>query len=90
MRGGLEGVVAAETVLSTADPKRNMLWMRGVPVPRLVAEYGYEGTIALLWQGFVPDALTREGPDGGAGCGACGGVCRGAGLAGACGRAQDG
>lgn len=60
MQPGLEGVVAAETVLSTADPKRHMLWMRGVPVPTLVADYGYEGTIALLWQGFAPGSPTRE------------------------------
>jgi citrate synthase len=59
MQPGLEGVVAAETVLSTADPKRHMLWMRGVPVPRLVAEYGYEGTIALLWQGFAEGTPTH-------------------------------
>ena len=61
MQPGLEGVVAAETVLSTADPQRGMLWLRGVPVPRLVADYGYEGTIALLWQGFAGDGLTRPG-----------------------------
>jgi citrate synthase len=60
MQPGLEGVVAAETVLSTADPKQHMLWMRGVPVPTLVAEYGYEGTIALLWQGFAPGSPTQE------------------------------
>jgi len=61
MQPGLEGVVAAETVLSTADPQRGMLWLRGVPVPRLVAEYGYEGTIALLWDGFAGDGLTQAG-----------------------------
>jgi citrate synthase len=61
MQPGLEGVVAAETVLSVADPQRGMLWLRGVPVPRLVAEYGYEGTIALLWQGFAGDVLTGAG-----------------------------
>ncbi len=61
MQPGLEGVVAAETVLSIADPQRSMLWMRGVPVPELVAEYGYEGTIALLWDGFAGDGLTRSG-----------------------------
>jgi citrate synthase len=61
MQPGLEGVVAAETVLSTADPRRNMLWMRGVPVPELVANYGYEGTVALLWEGFAADGLTRAG-----------------------------
>jgi citrate synthase len=61
MQPGLEGVVAAETVLSTADPKRNMLWMRGVAVPDLVVDFGYEGTIALLWEGFAGDGLTRAG-----------------------------
>src|SRR5277367_6592707 len=61
MQPGLEGVVAAETVLSIADPQRGMLWMRGVPVPELVADYGYEGTIALLWNGFAGDRLTRSG-----------------------------
>jgi len=61
MQPGLEGVVAAETVLSIADPRRGMLWMRGVPVPVLVTEYGYEGTIALLWEGFAGDGLTRTG-----------------------------
>ena len=61
MQPGLEGVVAAETVLSIADPKRSMLWMRGIAVPELVAEYGYEGTIALLWEGFAGDGLTRPG-----------------------------
>jgi citrate synthase len=60
MQPGLEGVVAAETVLSTADPKRNMLWMRGIAVPTLVADYGYEGTIALLWDGFAGDRLTAD------------------------------
>lgn len=59
MQPGLEGVIAAETVLSMADPKRHMLWLRGVPVPELVAEYGYEGTVALLWQGFTDDTPTH-------------------------------
>jgi citrate synthase len=38
-----------------------MLWMRGVPVPTLVAEYGYEGTIALLWDGFARNVPDRAG-----------------------------
>ncbi len=61
MQPGRDGVVAAETVLSIADPRRGMLWMRGVPVPELVVDYGYEGTIALLWEGFAGDGLTRRG-----------------------------
>jgi citrate synthase len=61
MQPGLEGVVAAESVLSIADPRRGMLWLRSVPVPQLVADYGYEGTIALLWEGFAGDGLTGAG-----------------------------
>ena len=57
---GLEGVVVAETVLSHADPARGMLWVRGHPIAELVARYGYEGTVALLWEGFAGRGLTRE------------------------------
>jgi citrate synthase len=61
MSGGLEGVIAAETVLSHSDPARGMVWVRGHPLPDLVANYGFEGTIALLWEGFAGDGLTRAG-----------------------------
>ncbi len=57
---GLEGVVVAETVLSHADPKRGMLWVRGRPISELVA-HGYESTVALLWDGFAARNLTRAG-----------------------------
>lgn len=60
MQPGLEGVVVAETVLSHAEPERGMLWVRGRPIPDLV-ELGYEGTVALLWEGFVGADLTRAG-----------------------------
>ena len=60
MRPGLEGVVVAETVLSHAEPERGVLWVRGRPIPDLVA-LGYEGTVALLWDGFVGADLTRAG-----------------------------
>ena len=65
MSGGLEGVVAAETVLSHMDPARGMVWVRGHDLPDLVANHGFEGTIALLWDGFADGAsgesLTRAG-----------------------------
>ena len=60
MRPGLEGVVVAETVLGHADPERGMLWVRGRPIPDLVA-LGYEGTAALLWDVFVGADLTSAG-----------------------------
>jgi citrate synthase len=53
MSGGLDGVVAAETVLSHTDPARGMVWVRGHDLPDLVANHGFEGTIALLWDGFA-------------------------------------
>jgi citrate synthase len=60
MSDGLEGVVAAETVLSHADGERGLVWVRGHPIGELVAQHGYEGTIALFWEGFAGDGLTRE------------------------------
>ena len=58
MQPGLEGVVAAETVLSYADPTSGKQWVRGQAIPELVARFGYEGTVALLWEGFAGQGLT--------------------------------
>jgi citrate synthase len=60
MSGGLEGVVAAETILSHTDSARGMVWVRGHDLPELVAAYGYEGTIALLWDGFAENGNLTE------------------------------
>jgi citrate synthase len=60
MANGLEGVVAAETVLSHADGERGIIWVRGHPIPELVAQ-GFEATVALMWEGFVGESLTRAG-----------------------------
>ena len=51
MASGLEGVVAAETVLSHADGERGIIRVRGRTIGDLVA-LGYEGAIALLWDGL--------------------------------------
>ena len=59
MQSGLEGVVAAETVLSHADPATGMQWVRGRSIPELVRSHGYEGAVALLWDGFAGQDLTR-------------------------------
>jgi citrate synthase len=61
MNDGLEGVSVADTVLSLADPPRGRLWVRGVELPALVAAHGFEGTVALLWEGFAGDRLDRAG-----------------------------
>lgn len=58
--GGLEGVVAAETVLSYVDGERGVLLVRGQTLDALVQQ-GYEGAVALMWEGFVADGLTRDG-----------------------------
>jgi citrate synthase len=61
MTSGLDGVVAAETVLSHSDPGSGMVWVRGYDLPTLAAGHGFEGTVALLWDGFAGDGLTRAG-----------------------------
>ena len=61
MSDGLEGVIAAETVLSHTDPARGMVWVRGHDLPDLIANHGFEGTIAQLWEGFVGEGLSRAG-----------------------------
>ena len=59
MDSGLEGVVAAETVLSHSDGRRGIMWVRGHTLDELVAGYGFEGAVALLWEGFAGDGLSR-------------------------------
>ena len=61
MSTGLDGVVAAETILSHTDRTNGMVWVRGHDLPTLVAHHGFEGTVALLWDGFAGDNLTRTG-----------------------------
>ena len=58
--GGLDGVVAAETVLSHVDGERGKLIIRGVPLDLLVVR-GFEPAVDLLWDGFV--ASDPTGPD---------------------------
>jgi citrate synthase len=57
---GLEGVVAAKTVLSHSDGEQGVVWVRGHSIDDLVAHHGYEGTVALLWDDFTGTGLTRE------------------------------
>ena len=59
MADGLDGIVAADTVLSHTDPAKAMVWVRGHDLPSLVANHGFEGTVALLWDGFAGHGLTR-------------------------------
>ncbi|MGE5271507.1 MAG: citrate/2-methylcitrate synthase [Thiohalocapsa sp.] len=60
MDSGLAGFVAAETVLSHSDGARGILWVRGHTLPELVARFGYDGAVGLLWEGFAGTGLSRE------------------------------
>jgi citrate synthase len=57
---GLAGLVAAETVLSHSDGARGILWVRGYTLPDLVARFGYDGAIGILWEGFDGKGLNRD------------------------------
>jgi citrate synthase len=59
MDSGLAGLVAAETVLSHSDGARGILWVRGHALPDLVARFGYDGAVGLLWEGFAGEGLDR-------------------------------
>ncbi|HEX5320823.1 MAG TPA: citrate/2-methylcitrate synthase [Stellaceae bacterium] len=60
MDSGLAGLVAAETVLSHSDGAKGIMWVRGHTLAELVADYGYEGAVGLLWEGFAGDGLGRD------------------------------
>ena len=50
---GLEGIVAAETVLSHVDGERGRLIFRGHDIEDLAGRTSQEAVAALLWRGFV-------------------------------------
>lgn len=56
---GLERVVAADTVLSYTDGDTGTIWVRGHTLADLVQNHGFEGTVAIIWEGFVGTGLTR-------------------------------
>lgn len=59
MDSGLEGLIAAETVLSDTDGERGVVLVRGYTVQDLIREHGFEGAVAILWEGFAGDGLDR-------------------------------
>ncbi len=52
---GLEGVIAAETVLSEVDGEAGRLLIRGRTLDELVGRWTFEETVGLLWGGFFSD-----------------------------------
>ena len=53
---GLEGVVAAETVLSEVDGEAGRLLIRGRTLDEIAGRWPFESVVGLLWSGFFPDA----------------------------------
>jgi citrate synthase len=56
---GLEGVVAAETVLSEVDGQAGRLLIRGHPVEALAGAWTFEEAVRLIWDGFF-EALPQD------------------------------
>jgi citrate synthase len=55
MSDGLEGVVAAETVLSEVDGAAGQLIVRGFPIEALTGHVRFEAVVRLLFDGFFDD-----------------------------------
>src|SRR5918994_97611 len=52
---GLEGVVAADTRLSSVDGEAGELIIAGFPVEELASRASFEETVYLLWRDALPD-----------------------------------
>lgn len=57
---GLEGVVAADTVMSHIDGEAGRLVIRGHDVEQLAGRIRFEEVCALLWDGALPDRARAE------------------------------
>jgi citrate synthase len=58
--GGLDEVVAAETILSEVDGRAGRLVIRGRSLDELAGRSRFEDVLALLWSGLVPPASSLE------------------------------
>jgi citrate synthase len=65
VNSGLDGVVVADTAMSEVDGEAGRLIVRGRAIEELVAERGFEGVAALLWDGHAPgggdETAVRQG-----------------------------
>jgi citrate synthase len=52
---GLDGVVAAQTTLSSIDGQRGILTYRGIDIHELAEKASYEEVVYLLWYGKLPN-----------------------------------
>jgi citrate synthase len=53
VNSGLDGVVVADTVMSEVDGEAGRLIVRGHALDELIANRGFEGVAALLWEGYA-------------------------------------
>ncbi len=58
---GLEGIVVADTRMSSVDGGRGVLIVGGFEVEALAERVGFEGACGLLWGGELPDAIELGG-----------------------------
>ena len=58
---GLDGIAAAETVLSHVDGERGELIIAGERVGDLVRQTGFEGVTARLWSGGTGQPIGEAG-----------------------------
>lgn len=54
LKGGMEGMVAAQTGISYIDGQQGKLFYRGIDINELAAHSTFEETTALLWYGRLP------------------------------------
>ncbi len=59
---GLEGVVAAETVLSEVDGEAGRLLIRGRTLDEIAGRWTFESAAGLLWDGFFPEVPENLAP----------------------------
>ena len=60
VKSGLEGVVAADTLLSSVDGEAGELIIAGYPLEEFAGKATYEETIHLLWYGSFPTASSSR------------------------------
>ena len=61
VKSGLEGVVAAETRLSSVDGEAGELIIGGFPLEEIASNATFEETIYLLWHGSLPNTAKLSG-----------------------------
>jgi citrate synthase len=61
MSDGLEGVIAAETVLSHVDGAAGRLIVRGADIEKLAGRVSYEAMARRLWDGLAPAVPDEAG-----------------------------